>query len=383
MLRRVLVLERNQKTAERLVAALKQSGPIAVSLVPTMREACLIVAQQSQDLAFIPLEDAEQLLHSLRALQPDLNMFLTTADPQAVMSSEDQMGFQGLLHTTVLETELPLLLSGYKWPTRSMWAGREMEAVWRPGLAGLQRACQELGLNSGSSAVQMAILSFGEQLIGYCGQGRKSQALTVVALIDRNWQKGQYNAQLQYLQLPDYYDARLLYSRLVGGAVLSLVAEPEISISDLRKTADKLAQHLSGSKQKPSETARSHFTAIGRSNGLNLEERPSSTFAIAWRPVKPLPAILQKVVSRTIPALAKENGCRLHHLSVTPTIVHLVVACPNGKTAAWAVFCLKSGINQQIQQQFGTRSSIWRKGFYAVESDQPLQEAELNMLLAP
>jgi hypothetical protein len=356
---------------------------MAVSLVPTMREACLIVAQQSQDLAFIPLEDADQLLHSLRALQSDLKMILTTADSQAFLSRQNRQGFQGLLHTNALETELPALLSKVQLSARPLQPAQEMEAVWTPGLARLQQACRDAGLILGSSAVQMAVVSFGEQLIGFCGRGRESQALAVVALISRSWQKGQYTAQLQYLQLPDYYDARLIYSRVVAGAVLSLVAEPETSVTNLRKIADHLARHLSGTKEELADIAQSRFTATGRSNGSSPEERPSATFAIAWRPVKPLPAILQKVVQDTIPILAKENGCRLHHLSVTATIVHLVIVCPTGKTAAWAIFFLKSGINQEIQRQFGTQTSIWHKGSYATESDQPLNEAELNMLLTP
>jgi hypothetical protein len=76
-----------------------------------------------------------------------------------------------------------------------------------------------------------------------------------------------------------------------------------------------------------------------------------------------------------------ENNCRLTHLSVSPTIVHLVICCPAGRTAAWAVFLMKSGINKEIEERFGTRPSIWQKGFYATESTQPLSDAELKMML--
>jgi purine nucleoside permease len=60
-----------------------------------------------------------------------------------------------------------------------------------------------------------------------------------------------------------------------------------------------------------------------------------------------------------------------------------VIACPAGKTAAWATYQLKSDINSEIQRRFGVKSSIWRKGFYAAESSRPLNEAELKMLLTP
>jgi hypothetical protein len=346
-----------------------------------MREAFLIVAQLSQDLAIIPLTDAEQLLHSLRSLQPDLKMILTTADSNQELPNEYQNTFQGLLHTADLETELPALLGSNRSKKELARFGQELAAVSTPGLIRLQAACQEFGLTKNASPVQMAVLSHGGRVIGFCGQGNETQALEVAVLVSRSWQKKQFSAQLQYLQLPDYYDARLIYSRGVAGVVLSLVAEPEVPIGDMRKLADRLARRLSDSKEEAGEPVKSHFIAIGRNNGSISEGRPSITYAIAWRPIKPLPVALESVVRNCISALAGENGCYLRHLSVTPAIVHLVIDCPAGRTAAWVAFIMKSGINNEIKRQFGTQSLIWHKGFYAAESAQPLSEAELNMLL--
>ncbi|MFZ0546060.1 MAG: transposase [Candidatus Promineifilaceae bacterium] len=383
-MRRVLVLEKDQDTAERLTSALKQNGDLTVSTVPTMRQACILVAQQPQDLAFIPMEEADQLIHSLRAIQSDLKMILTTADPQAQFAPQDKESFQGMVHTGALETELPPLLNESDDSSEQMPATLITEPVWRPGLARFQDACQEAGLFADNSPAQMAVLASAEQLIGFSGRGNETQAQAVVELVKQSWQKGQFTAQLQYLQLPDYYDARLIYSRAISGTVLSLVAEPDTSVTDLRRLADQLAQRLSGPREVSNESTTSRFNALTKSNGIAHEEKtPSATFAIAWRPVKPLPILLQNVVQDCVSTLADENGCQVHHLSVMPTMVHLVIECPLGKTAAWAVFFLKSGINNEIQQQFGVQSSIWRKGFYATESEQPLNEAELNLLLAP
>lgn len=380
-MQRILVLEKDQETADRLAAALNRVEGVSVSVAPTMREACLLVAQMPQDLAFIPFEDAGQLLRSLRALQPDLKMVLTTDDSNQRMLDSYEDDFQGLLHTGNLESELPDLLSGRKLPIATALNNPKEELGSLPSLTPLAEACQEIGVASNSSPVQMTVLSSGGQVVSYCGQGEADQAATVADLISKNWQKRRFTAQLQYLHLPDYYDARLVYSRKVADGVLSLVAEPDVPISDMRELADRLAYRLSGNGNKSTRNTNNHNTFIGRSAGTKFEERPFPTFAIAWRPVKPLPIVLQNVVQECVASLAAENGCRIRHLSVTPTVVHLVVVCPPGKTAAWAVFLLKSEIDKEIQHRFGTQVSIWQKGFFATESEQPLSESELQMLL--
>jgi hypothetical protein len=379
-MQRVLVLEKDQRTAERIRAALTQKGDVTVSLVPTMREACLIVAQQPQDLAFVPFSDAEELRHSLRALQPDLKMVLTTADSQQKMSNDYKTTFQGILHTPDLKAELPQLLGGKPLDEPGIQPQRANGPA-PPSLSRFKKACEETGLHEHSSPVQLAVLSYAGRIIGSCGEGPESYVLAVANLLRENWQRGQFSAQLQYLQLPDFYDARLVYSRSVSGVVLSLVAEPEVPIGEMRKLADRLARRLVNGKEGPAGPAPGYFAAIGRSNGSLSESGSTSSYAIAWRPVKTLPAMLEKIVQECIISLAMENNCRLTHLSVSPTIVHLVICCPAGRTAAWAVFLMKSGINKEIEERFGTRPSIWQKGFYATESTQPLSDAELKMML--
>ncbi len=376
-MQRVLVLEHDQETADRLITALRQIDNLSVSLVPTMREACLIVAQTPQDLALVPLEESEQLRLALRAVQPDLNIVLTTADSHLILSNNYRQDYQGLLHTTLLEQELPTIL-GLDDVEPSIITESKKESRLLPSLARLKEACLEVGINK-STIVQMAILSSAGHLIGYCGGGNEAQAYMVVELLSESWKKEQISAQIQYFQLPDYFDARLIYSRRAASAVLSLVAEPEIPIADVRQTADKLVRLLSSSGSDTAESGRKR--TMDNKNGLYDKPMMFQTFAIAWRPVKPLPVILQRVVGGRLADLMDEAGFQQRHLSITAEIIHLVITCPAGKTAAWAAFYLKSGTNEEIQRQFGVKSSIWRKGFYATESEQPLNEAELKMLL--
>ena len=376
-MQRVLVLEKDQETADRLITALRQIDNLSVSVVPTMREACLIVTQSPQDVAFIPLEESDELRLALRSLQPDLDMILTTADPQLILSNKYRQDFQGLLHTPLLEKELSQLLDQTDLEVAPIQQATGNNTDRPPSLARLQAACRAIGLED-SAIVQMVVLSSADHLIGYCGEGHEAQAYMVVELMSDSWQKDDVTVQMQFFQMPDYYDPRLIYSRRVAGAILSLVAEPDIPISDVRKMADKLVNYLSETRRKTAEP-----TTVGQRNGAPPALRSFMTFAIVWRPIKPLPGLLQHVVRDCVSEIAAEKGCRLNYLSVTATIIHMVISCPAGKTAAWIVHYLKSGINDEVQRQFGVKSSIWRKGFYANESAQPLNEAELKMLLTP
>lgn len=372
-MQRVLVLEQNQKTAERLVTALKQIEDLSVSLVPTMREACLIVAETPQDMAFIPLTESEQLSHALRAFQPDLKLVLTTSDSQLLLSNNYRQDFQGLLHIDQLESELLDILGEIDLDSPAI-------DPLPPGSSRLREACQEIGLD-GSTAVKLVVLSLAGRLIGYCGQGLKSQVEAVVELLNEAWPKDKISGRLQFLEMPDYYDARLVYSCQVSGVLLSLVVAPDTPVGDVRQTADQLVYLLSRVRKKKVEERADPNRRNGRVNESGSHSKSGNSFVIAWRPVKPLPLILQNVVWDCLSSLSAENDCKLEYLSVKSDIVHLVLQCRPGKTAAWAAFVLKSGINNEIQRQFGVKSSIWRKGFYASESSQPLKEAELKMLL--
>jgi hypothetical protein len=383
-MQRVLVLEKNQQTADRLITALRQISDISVSLVPTMREACLIVAQAPQDMGLIPFEESEQLSRALRSLQPELALILTTADPHLMLSNKFSQDFQGLLHTSLLEKELPEILSQVNMAAAviSIEPDRDAPPIAPPSLSRLMEACQELGLNE-RSLIEMVVLAANGHLIGYFGSGSDSQAYAVVELTSESWQNGLVTAQIQFLQLPDHYDARLIYSRRVSGAILSLVAEPEMAVGEVRQTAEKLARLLSDPDHRTAERAAHQLLVNKAGKGTGADPNSSTTFAIAWRPVKPLPGLLQGFVRDCITLQVKEYGCQLSHLSITAIIIHLVIACPAGKTAAWATYQLKSDINSEIQRRFGVKSSIWRKGFYAAESSRPLNEAELKMLLTP
>jgi len=57
------------------------------------------------------------------------------------------------------------------------------------------------------------------------------------------------------------------------------------------------------------------------------------------------------------------------------------VTCPPGRDSAWAAYLFKNGSEQVLQQQFGVAATLWDKGFYAVESTDPLATAELNIFL--
>jgi hypothetical protein len=94
-----------------------------------------------------------------------------------------------------------------------------------------------------------------------------------------------------------------------------------------------------------------------------------------------LPSHLHIPLRRAISRLAVANACVLTHVQVQVDLVQLVVTVPPGREASWAAYLFKNGSEQTIHQEFELRGSLWETGFYAIESTEPLSEAELNLFL--
>ena len=105
------------------------------------------------------------------------------------------------------------------------------------------------------------------------------------------------------------------------------------------------------------------------------------SYAIVWRPIRPIPKSLHIPLRRAIERLATANACTLGFTSVHEKLIHLVVTCPPGRDSTWAAYLFKNGSEDTIQKEYGVTATLWDTGFYAVESSEPLSEAELNLFL--
>ncbi len=110
MLDLVLVFETDSLARRRLEQVLLDNGAQRVDLVASTREVIMAADRERHDLLILPLEHGPRLVRSLRALQPDCPILLSTPVPEASLPAGSVADFQGLLFIPRLETELPRLL---------------------------------------------------------------------------------------------------------------------------------------------------------------------------------------------------------------------------------------------------------------------------------
>ena len=374
MTKHILILEPDRAFAARLEQALRRTGAFVVATVATVKEACLRLRQERQEVAFIAVMESAQVMRCLRVVQPDLRLVLMTATAETQVPAVYLGQVQGVLIKSLVDVELPMVMAAAInqpfLPSGAAPAGSvpvevpplDTDAV----LAILQQA--KLG-----RLVQTVVFSQAAQLLAHWGELTPTEAATVALHVVEAWDRTAHPARVQFVHLPARAGDLLLYSCSVAeDYLLTLVALPETPLNELRSRTDKILAPLV--KIIKGSTTPLPLLQTGPLNGR-------TAYAIVWRPVRPLPPSLHIPLRRALERLAAANACVLTHTLVRPELVHLVVTCPPGRDSAWAAYLFKNGSEQVIQQQFGVAATLWDKGFYAVESADPLATAELNIFL--
>lgn len=234
-------------------------------------------------------------------------------------------------------------------------------------------------------AVQGVIFSWEARIVSQWGDLPEEEWGQIARQVDKSWQKtaGDINvAQIQFLNSRHHDQSLLLYTRAVVIApatyyLITLISLLQITITELRRPADDAAGQLAAL------VSADQGIVLGAdavpAGAASPAERSPATYAIVWRSVEPMPAAIHSPLRRAFEQLAQENGCLIKYLAIEADMVHLVVACPPGRNSIWAVHLFKRGAEEKISQQSGLSARLWAKGHYAVESEQPLAEAELNL----
>lgn len=371
-MRKILILSPDDQFAQRLFAMLVEMDDYSVSLTSMMREAALILTEQEHDLVFLPLANHHSLIPSLRSLQADLRIVVIVDSPTAELSPmwEDQV--HGVLAKSRLQVDLPALME-------SVWA----QLVLPESMVGEQavdRTKLTAILQKGivGQEIITSLLAREATLLAHAGTLNEQQAAVIARQIQHSWATGTQTAQVRFVQLPDRSSDLLLYTRPVAPAILlSLVAQLNSNLTLVRQEADRLAYQLA---ELVDGTTLS--SSLERPPLLDPFEFPSiSSFALAWRPLEPLPEVLHIPLRRELERIALTNACVITFLDIVPALVHLVVTCPPGRDSAWAVHKFKQGSEEAIQSQFGVQMRLWDKGYYAIQSTEPLAEVELNLFV--
>ncbi|MCA9971815.1 MAG: hypothetical protein KC425_16435, partial [Anaerolineales bacterium] len=163
---------------------------------------------------------------------------------------------------------------------------------------------------------------------------------------------------------------------VADGYLLTLAALPETPLREVRLRARQLTESLA-------EALRGGPGAggIGVQIDTGLLGRRKS-YALVWRPVRPLPKSLHVPLRRALERLALANACVITFIQVQAELVHMIVLCPPENDSSWAAYLFKRGAESMIQQEFGVSATLWENGYYAAESTEPLSAAELKVFLA-
>ncbi len=366
----ILILEPDSQWAKRLQHTLNGIGSFSISHVPTIKEACLNLMQQPQDLAFIPIVEGAKIMRSLRVVQPDLRLVLMTPDAEYELPETYSGSVQAVLIKSLMDVELPAILENAS--DHPLLIPGERSKETQKEIDALDTAVLIATLNQAQLGrlVQAVVFARGKKMLAYWGELRENEAAMVAIFAGKDWKNGGQKSRVQFMHLPARAGDMLLYShQVMADFYLTLVALPETPLNELRSRAARMAVSLKK-------------LVLGRTAPLtlpNIDGNGRSSYAIVWRPVKPLPISLHIPLRRAMERLAAANACMLTHIRVQAEMVHLVVNTSQGRDGTWAAFLFKNGSEQTIQQQYGVAASLWETGFYATESADPLSEAELNL----
>ncbi|MCP5098103.1 MAG: hypothetical protein GY943_21355 [Chloroflexi bacterium] len=370
----VLILESDQLFAERFKQTLKHIGAFEISVMLTLKDACLHLMQSPQDLAFIPVIEGGKIVRSLRAVQPNLRLVLMA--PQADYKLPDTYAgaVQAVMIKDLVDIELPAIIeNAFESP---LLVPGKVAKEQRAGIESIDTAILIATLNQAQLGrlVQSVVFARGTKMLAYWGELKDREAGAIAIYTGKDWASGAQKSRVQFMHLPARAGDMLLYThRILNDYYLTLVALPETPLGELRTQASRMVVSLKKvvlGKTAPLKLPKTVPNVDGR-----------STFAIVWQPVKLLPTSLHIPLRRAIERLAAANACVPTHILVRPEFVHLVVNCPPGRDSTWAAYLFKNGSEQTIQQQYGVAASLWETGFYAAESDDPLSEIELNLFL--
>lgn len=403
-MKRVLVVESDEEQNRKLSEAIEARGEFSVSRAATVREACLLIAQEPFDLAFIPGADVLSARQALHAMQPELDLAVVMPGEPVDVAALDAEDLRGVVFTDAPEAGLQDILGDAVKETVSPDDDTVLDVGPEPSVADTQvttvaAAVEETIVSEPLPAIEAeeddddrlrraleaivtdekivggVVLSYGE-IIASAGSLTGQQTTAIVRRIGLTW-RDESTALLQFIRPPDRTSDLLLFTRpLHRNHLLTLAVKPDYHVGKLRRAADELARALMGADVQR--------RAEGEEPPVAPEQRPpvetdQRSFALIFQPRRPMPAAMRAAVSTALYDVAEEAGLNLHFQQVDGGLVHLVTTCPPQRGSGWLARLYKEGVEERIQDQFGVSAQMWRRGFYATESDLPLSDAELKL----
>lgn len=416
-MKRILIVQSDDEQAHNLSATIAAQGEATVSFASTVREACLLVAQGPYDIVLVDDAEIEGARRALQALQPNLplkSLSLNDLGSENGMRLEELFSFlfddagtqespsdptdanetlvvsrrETLVDAapdtgaedTVIDARphaLPEETLIHRPKASSAVPPAEPQA---PPEANDRRLADVLHVASHTERVVGCLLTVDDECIASGGDLSPVQLQAIAERISDTWRDSE-TALMQFIRLSEPTADYALYTRPAAqDQQVTLVAVPDIDAGRLRRSADALAGKLADLSGMPVHRMSQEPQLVATHSALPVPPAKRS-FALIFQPRRPLPRALQDAVQHALQDVAARTGCKLHHLEVSAELVHIVTGCPGERGSGWVAQIYKQGVEKRIQDQFGVQAQLWRKGFYATESDQPLSEVELKLFV--
>ncbi|HUM72276.1 MAG TPA: hypothetical protein PLK31_25920, partial [Chloroflexota bacterium] len=208
----ILILEPDKEFADRLVQALHEVGSFSITVVPTLKEACLHLVQSPKEMAFVPIHEGAKITRSLRAIQPDLRLILITPTADVDIPVTYSGRVQGVLIKPLLAVDLPAMMQEALAQPFYVREVAEDEAP-APGQT-LDTAVLVSTLHQAEWGhfVKGAIFAREQKLLAYWGDLNERECATVALHVGKGWSDTASWERLQFLHLPARAGDLLLYT---------------------------------------------------------------------------------------------------------------------------------------------------------------------------
>ena len=370
-MKRVLVVEFEERFAARLFQVLQDAGEYEVSSARTMREAFLILAQQPQDIAFIPAAEHDNVIRSLRTLRPSLPLIAVTERaseplPAAFQGEVDAVLGRNELERNSVRAALARATGEGVPDALTAEAGDDTQL---PLVTRLRQACV-------AEKVLTCLVAEGERVVAHHGTLDEEEVEAVAYITGRSWRNG-LTGQMQFVRLPTRLGVLLIYSLpLRGGRRLAVAAQPEMAVSRLRVEGSNVAAAVTSLGANLPEAGAPVVPPLPSKDEESADEQ---LFTISWRARSPLPDVLHVPLKRSLKKIAVTHGCTLSTLKIAGDQVYLVIACPPYRDGEWAAELLREGTEQAIQEQFGVSARLWAADYRVRPGRHPLQREPLSL----
>lgn len=388
------------QTVEALAAGVPE---VTFSPAQTVREACLLIAQKPYDLVLTSAEQAADVRRAIQALQPSMQVVAIEREGTALERDDadvfspanlrDALG--PLLGLEVVPEESAATDNGHVANTLVQGAAAAVsgDETVEPsaeevdgGAKAVPDAAQEgvhwpkievLEQIANIEKIVGVLVTEGAAIGAVSGTLSDGQLHAVAQRVHDTWQDGG-SALMQFLRSEEQPAQLLLYSKQAGATrLLTVAALPDYPVTRLRRVADGLANALArGNGEQANHTK---APAVVDTKSFHSAKGAGDTYAMIFQTRRPMPAALQVAVRRALQDVADEKKCGLLHQQVEAQIVHIVTRCPDAEGSAWLANLYKRGVEERLEKQFGVHAHLWKRGFYAAESERPLSDVEIRL----